>query len=364
MEDQKLALLDRYDPSWAMTPFWQGDTVYNESVVLIPDENGVMRAPLFYRADRILSVRDDTLCRVFTPGVDYTLADNCLCAAPGSAMPHFTYDEFYCPDRIGEDVMDWDFGGHQRVAGGHFFYPKNLHVTYTHTDPWPFAVPPFKGDRLPRLMEKLNTCQVLTAVFYGDSVTSGDEVSGFLNIRPYQPIWTSMFCKRLQSVYGCVTHEIDTALGGTDTFWGLEHARSRVAAFAPDLVLLGFGNNDRAPVEEYIGRIRQIISAVREVSPHTEFILVDPMTPNRHIARSTDHYRWYALQDSYALAQHALERELSGVAALELMQLHLDMQTRKRFIDINANNINHPNDFFYRVIAQACAALVIPPERR
>ena len=46
MEDQKLALLDRYDPSWAMTPFWQGDTVYNESVVLIPDENGVMRAPV------------------------------------------------------------------------------------------------------------------------------------------------------------------------------------------------------------------------------------------------------------------------------------------------------------------------------
>ena len=363
MDKGLMQRLDRFDPSWALSPIWEGDTVYNESVVMVPDEKGDMRAPLLYHADQILSVRDSTLRREFKEGIDYVLEDNCICRTPQSSMPHFTYDEFYCPNEIGELIMDYDFGGHLKVDGGLFFYPKNIHVTYTHSDAWPWKKPAFKGDRLPRLMEKLRTCQVLTTVFFGDSVTSGDEVSSFLNIEPYQPIWTSLFCKRLQTKYGCVTHEIDTALGGTDTAWGLQNAKTHVAAFQPDLVLLGFGNNDRMPAAEYIANIRKIIEIIRSDSPHTEFILVDPMTPNRYISRTTDHYRWYALQDEYAWAQQRLEKKMDGVAALEIMQLHLDMQERKRFWDINANNINHPNDFFYRVIAQACTALVVPPEK-
>ena len=252
MDQDLLQRLDRFDPSWALSPIWEGDTVYNESIVMVPDKEGNMRAPLLYQADRILSVRDSTFRREFKEGIDYVLEDNCICRTPQSSMPHFTYDEFYCPNEIGELIMDYDFGGHLKVDGGLFFYPKNIHVTYTHSDSWPWKKPAFKGNRLPRLMEKLRSCQVLTTVFFGDSVTSGDEVSSFLNIEPYQPIWTSLFCKRLQTKYGCVTHEIDTALGGTDTAWGLQNAKTHVAAFKPDLVLLGFGNNDRMPVQDYI----------------------------------------------------------------------------------------------------------------
>ncbi len=355
--------LDRIDPNWVMHPFWKGDTVYNESVVFVPDEEGNMSAPLFYKADKILSVRDSTLRIVYEEGKDYILKDGRLWRTENSAIPHFTYDEFFCPNEIGDLIMNYDFGGHLKVDGGHFFYPKNIHVTYTHSDKWPWKIPEFKGERcLPRLMSKLRSCQVMTAVFFGDSVTSGDEVSGFLNIEPYQPIWTSLFCKCLQSKYGCVTHEIDTALGGTDTEWGLQYAKARVAALKPDFVILGFGNNDRCPTAEYKEKIKKIISLVREDSPETEFILVDPMTPNRFISRTTDNYRWYATQDEYALAQLELENELEGVAALEIMQFHINFQERKRFWDINCNNINHPNDFFYRFMAQVCTALVVPDE--
>ena len=355
--------LDRIDPDWALYPFWKGNTVYNESVIFVPDKNGNMWAPLFYNPDGIISVRDSTLRVVYKEGKDYFLQDGKIWITEDSAIPHFKYDEFFCPNETGELIMNYDFGGHLKVDGGHFFYPKNIHVTYTHSDGWPWQEPKFKGDRcLPRLMKKLRGCEVLTAVFFGDSVTSGDESSGFLNIEPYQPIWESLFCKRLQKIYGCVTHEIDTALGGTDTVWGLENAKAKVGAMKPDFVILGFGNNDRCPVGEYKERIRKIISLIREESPKTEFILVDPMTPNRFISRTTDNYRWYAEQDEYALAQLELENEMEGVAALEIMKLHINFQYRKRFWDINANNINHPNDFFYRIMAQVCTALVVPSE--
>lgn len=355
--------LDRIDKSWALTPFWEGNTVYNESVVFVPDKNGNMCAPLFYKVDKVISVRDYTLRIEYEEGRDYTIENNMICRTENSRMAHFTYNEFYCPDEIGENIMNYDFGGHLRVDGGLFFYPKNIHVTYTHSDSYPFAKPKFKGELLPRTMEKLRTCQVMTAVFYGDSIISGDEVSGFLNIEPHQPIWESLFCKQLQSKYGVVIHEIDTALGGTDGKWGIANAKTHIANFKPDFVILGFGNNDRCSVDEYLDNIRTIVKTVREDSPETEFILVDPMTPNRFIARTTDNYRWNVYQKDYALAHLALEREISGLAVLEIMQLHLDMQERKRFWDINNNNINHPNDFFYRIMAQACTAMVVPTEK-
>ena len=348
-----------------MMPFWEGDTVYQESVVFVPDENGGMQAPLFYQPDRILSVRDNTFRTEYEYGRDYLLKDNRIIRTENSRMSHFTYDEFFCPDRTGEDVMLYEPGGHIVVAPGSFFNPKSVNVTYTHKEQWPYEKPQFKGDKLlPRVMKKLRTPSVLTAVFFGDSVMSGDDCSDCINMEPHQPEWTVNVCQQLCRIYGCFIHRIDTAIGGTDLTWGKETCAARVAAFKPDLALIGFGNNDRCPVEEYLDGLREIIETVRKTSPETDFIIVDPMRPNSQITRSTDGYRWDALQTEYALAHLCLEREYEGLAVLEIMQLHQNMLQRKRFWDINNNNINHPNDFFYRVIAQTCVALLAPPEKQ
>ena len=61
MDKDLMQRLDRFDPSWALSPIWEGDTVYNESVVMVPDKNGDMRAPLLYHADQILSVSESLL---------------------------------------------------------------------------------------------------------------------------------------------------------------------------------------------------------------------------------------------------------------------------------------------------------------
>lgn len=40
-----LTCLDRYDPSWALAPVWEGDTLYNESVLLVEDADGPGAGP-------------------------------------------------------------------------------------------------------------------------------------------------------------------------------------------------------------------------------------------------------------------------------------------------------------------------------
>ncbi|MHB1452623.1 MAG: SGNH/GDSL hydrolase family protein [Saccharofermentanales bacterium] len=361
MLDNKLVKLDRFRQDWAMTPVWEGDTVYNETVLMVPDKDGFAEAPLLYTPDAILSVRSDSLEKEFIVGKDYVIQGNRICRTAASEMPCFTYDEFWCPDETGELVMDYAPGGHIKVNGGWFFQPKVIHVSYTHHDRWPWPKPQYKGSLLPRVMKKLQTPEVLTIVFYGDSIVSGDEVTSFLNMEPQTPIWTAMFSRQLYTIYGSVIHMIDTALGGTDTKWGLAHAKTHVASFRPDIAVLGFGNNDRIPVEEYAGNMKLMMEMIREDSPETSFILVDPMVPHRQISRSTDGYRWVASQEQYTLANRRFECE--GVVTMDNMDLHLHLRERKRFYDLSSNNINHPNDFMYRIMAQMCTALLVPPEK-
>ena len=355
--------IDRFDRQWAMQPFWEGNTVYNESVVFVKDKQGKMEAPLFYTPDKIISVRDYSLSLEYELGRDYIIDGNKIVATENTRMSYFEYDEFFVPGQYGENIMNYDKGGNLRVAGGGFFHPKDIHITYTHSDEYPFKKPEFKGKYIPRLIKKFAAPSVITAVFYGDSITSGDECSDYLNLPPYQPEWLINTCQWLCVKYGCFIHRIDTAIGGTDLEWGIENCESRVANLKPDVAFIGFGNNDRCSVEEYLDKLRVIINKVRAISPETDFVIIDPMRPNRFISRTTDGYRWDVLQGDYAKAHLCLQDEFEGVMVLEMMQLHLDFQERKRFWDINNNNINHPNDFFYRILAQNAAVQLIEPHR-
>ena len=356
-----LTCLDRYDPSGARAPVWEGDTLYNESVLLVEDADGRAQAPLLYPPEEILSVRDYTLKTTYAPGRDWSVSDGQICRVPGSPLPCFPYEEFYCLNNPPADsVMNYAFGRHILVGPGHVFQPRVVNVTYTHKGAWRWQKPAFKGDRLPRTLEKLRRGQPLTFVFYGDSVVSGDEVTSFLNLEPHTPIWSEMFCRRLEEAYGSPIRLVDTAVGGTRMEWGLEHLQTEVADYHPDLAVIGFGNNDRFSPAEYKEKLAAMVADLRCTCPDTEVILMDPLTPNRFIARGDDGYMWNVFQPYYAQKNLELEQEISGAAALEINRPHLQLQEIKRFHDMTANNINHPNDWFYRVVAQIASRLLIP----
>ena len=54
-----------------------------------------------------------------------------------------------------------------------------------------------------------------------------------------------------------------------------------------------------------------------------------------------------------------IAKDTEGVAVADIGGVHRYMQERKRFIDMTSNNVNHPNDFFYRVHAQFLAGMLI-----
>jgi hypothetical protein len=48
-----------------------------------------------------------------------------------------------------------------------------------------------------------------------------------------------------------------------------------------------------------------------------------------------------------------------GVVVADMTAIHSYMLQSKRFIDMTANNINHPNDFLVRAYAQVVCTMLI-----
>ena len=100
----------------------------------------------------------------------------------------------------------------------------------------------------------------------------------------------------------------------------------------------------RVTPEEYGENIRAIMAAARAGNPECEFVLVATSLPNGEVGR------FLGCQAEYLPVLQALEGE--GVAVADMTGLHEYLLTRKRFCDMSANNVNHPNDFLARAYAQ------------
>ena len=116
----------------------------------------------------------------------------------------------------------------------------------------------------------------------------------------------------------------------------------------PDLAVIAFGMNDGSTGVKtctYIWNLLKIMAAVRAENPRCEFILIATSLPNPLSSFATGMHEAYR--------PWVLRLGQKGVAVTDLTRLHRDMLAHKRFEDFNSNNINHPNDFFARVYAQA-----------
>lgn len=82
-----LTCLDRYDPSWALAPVWEGDTRITKASCSWRTPTARAQAPLLYPPEEILSVRDYTLKTTYAPGRDWSVSDGQICRVPGSPLP-------------------------------------------------------------------------------------------------------------------------------------------------------------------------------------------------------------------------------------------------------------------------------------
>ena len=351
----------KYNLDAYMTPIWQGDTVYNETLMFVPDAKTkkIEAAPLLYKPTKILSVRSFDLKTEYVEGFDFVVTpDGCIELTEDSRIPQWKYNDFY---RVVPDV----YALNSKSAPGRYLKYGDANmanmqvcVTYTHTEKWAGPVPAYQGSTLSRSVKLLSEKKPITIVFNGDSLMEGCDASGGkFNIDPHMPIWPIMATEELRKVYGGTVNYINTAVGGTTSEWGLNEVENNIIKHNPDLVVLGFGTNDgtgNMDPNQYKSNIEQIIAKTRAKNPNCEFILVSSLVPN------PDADGWAkAVHHQYPAKLEEIAASNSGVAVVKMYDMQQYVLTKKRYWDMTSNNVNHCTDFFIRFTAQSVAQALI-----
>jgi len=318
----------------AMYPFWEGQRIYKESVLLLSREGQPASGSLLFTPSRILSVTDATHHRKFTRGVDFEVVGNRLFAVNNSKIQTMSDKEF----ATGE--FPWT-----RFDGKHVF------VTYDHDGQWQGPKPASQCELLPRTVAKLKARKQVRIAAFGDSITLGINVSGFLNQPPYLPPWPSLVAHKIGNV-----KLFNLGLGGATSQWAKDNAKDLIGSLKPDLVLVAFGMNDfwSLTPKLYIENIKAAMEAIRSVHPTAEFLLISSMKFDPD----------YTKEEPYVsnLAGYANElRALSGrgVAFFDMTHLSESLYSAKSSKDLTTDPM-HPDDFLARCYAQGVAATIQP----
>ena len=332
-----------------LTPIWTGDVAFQESVMVLADEDG-STAPIqmLYPATEILKVQSSDLQTTYTEGADYALdEEGRLVIVNGGSIPVTPYQEVHLDAELPGKSFQKEDGGYLRFSEHGFYHKRQIAVTYRHAQGWYGAIPKRQGSRLLKTRAKLEGKQPLHILFYGDSITAGANASGTMGLPPYLPRFSDIVVEEWKTQYGYEDiHMTNTAVGGKNCFWGVEQAKERVAAYAPDLLVLGFGMNGHAEPEEHRANLLKIIDIARGVNPECEVILIATTLPNRILPH------FWRKQALYLAEAKKIAEENQGIAVAEMTTMHQDLLQRKRFVDMTGNNVNHPNDYLTRVYAQ------------
>jgi acetyl esterase/lipase/lysophospholipase L1-like esterase len=329
---------------FCMNPIWAGDNAYDESVWPIAEQDGTVKdISLLYNADEILSVQNTERNIVYTKGVDYSLVDGKFHILTGSKIKVTSYATYH---PTSGNTPSNQTGMYTYYIGETPELLKNqIYITYRHSENWSFNVPSNKSTLLPKTIQRLKSNQNLNIVFYGDSIMEGFNTTGFMNMQPYMPTWSSLVTKSIQKAYPNATvTSTNTGLQSTSSAWGVQNIESHVNALNPDLVVVAFGMNEGS-VTDFINNTNSMITKIKDINVDCEIVLVSTMLPN------PDAPGFNCNQGDFGPAMLGqLEKE--GVAVADVTSLHRNLLTKKKFADMTGNNVNHPNDYMARCYAQ------------
>lgn len=366
LEDNSGMTYDRYDLKTYLYPYWEGNTVYNETLWFAAERS----APLMYRPDEILKVTSYDLKTVYEEGVDYTVDGKNIVLTETSRIPFMPESEYFKSSTNGQIPVPKtdDFGrvlGYVYANEGSDISLRQVAVTYTHSDRGEWVEPVVQTDKISRTLAKLEAGETIKMVFYGDSITVGANASEFVKCDPYAESYVNMIKSYFRRRYPNATVDCkNNAVGGTDSNWandvsmgnlqfdamdGGKHFETRVADEHPDLLFVAFGMNDSGYSHyNYESNIRSVVARAQEANPDIEIVLISGMIGN---PGTVFHNKSYSMYEN-ALATIAKEFEHVAVARVWTNVNTVYETLGKRFQDCTANNANHPNDFMMRVYAQ------------
>ena len=338
----------------SMEPFWQGTTMYNESVLMVSHSGELPEANMLFEPIEIISVRSARLDQEYQENVDWVLEDGKFKLTANSRIPYLSAEELYYSNHTEGATIPMVNGGAVLYSEGSYFHDRQIVITYTHAaNVWEGPVPQLADTTLTSTFSKLRSGEPLTIVLYGDSIADGSNSSSFVGAPPHLPSWGEMAAQTLEDYYGSHITFLNQSVGGTTSQWGAEQASNRVATHNPDLVIIAFGMNDGSGTgigdgvdpATFKNNIMSIINTVRTTNPTAEFLLVGTTLPNAETI-------FLDQQPNYFVQLQSIADTMNGVAAANMTAVHSELLEQKNYIDMTGNNVNHPNDFLSRWYAQ------------
>lgn len=390
------------------TPFWVGDRMYDESVMLVAktdDKGNIIEAPrakLLFEAEKIESVtwyfheNNGSDIKKFNEDVDF-IYENGYIVAKGSIVHNdiLEMDEFitnmpYVTDKMltGEqkfpgltlhsDIPSKSDGLCLPFTEGYQIVQMQLCVTYTHAENvWTGTVPEYLGDTtLKNTLTKLQNKEEVNVLVFGDSISTGANSSSVLGINPGLPTWPQMFAESLSSYYGTTVNLKNTSVGGWTSANGVgggtgwiagqqvqkpglatQFASGELKGYVPDIAIIGFGMNDATlglSIDTFCNNIMSMINTVRKQNPDCEIILLGTMLANPMAKNQSKN------QTEYTEYLKKISKNYENVSVVDIGAIHQDLlDSGKYFTEMSSNNVNHPNDFFARVYAMNLLATLI-----
>ncbi len=347
---------------------------------------------LLYPISSIVSVTSYDGSKVYVEGVDYVVEDGKLKVTADSSIKCITSAKYY--NHTGSLINTTNPATGQMVPtfwGESMVKQWQVSVTYTHDTAWEGFAQESQLEVYQNLVKKLVAGEDVTVFFYGDSITWGACASFHENTKPKQGSYAMLFTEALADLFGytvkyintgivatmpCATVPtadyvggergtityVNTAIGGWTSTDGVnnfdKHVKAPFETYGCDLFVLAYGMNDGGlNARATTANMKKMATKMYELNPEAAVMFVATMTP--HTGSNWDHAS-IGLQEAEFLKQAENFRKDGKVCAVACVNsVSKAVQEHKTFNDYSGNNINHPNDWFYRVYAQTLLQTLI-----
>ena len=359
-----------YNDVTRIQPFWKGNIIYNETVLLRKDEStGEVSGNLMFKPVKVLAVKDYTLKTIdYQPNSDYKIEGNKIIRIEGSRIPYLTeanlkgedipegYRLVNSIENVKTDIVNF---GATLYTESPFYYGNQIQVSYVYDvrdivndlDKYPT----YDSIKLLRLQDKIAKGETIKILGQGDSVMFGCSTSKTFDHEPYMDTFIELTRKEMERRNNASVILENIAVGGKESSWGSSDEQIRkIIDNNPDVVFLHFGINDlgsKISKNIYYEQMQKIILNVRVKLPAVEFVLLSPFAPHQ------DMYD-YVKMNEYVEKLYQLEKENNGVKVIDMFNLSKEMIKNKDYYDMTGNGVNHPNDFAARSYVEAIISTI------
>ena len=366
-----------------MQSIFAGTQSLKETVMFL--DKGEVKSLLF-PIKEIVSVTSYDGKTVYEEGKDYVIEDGKLKVTEDSSIKVITSEKYY--NHSGSLIT---MNGKPMFWGESQVKAWQVSVTYTHDAAWEGFMQESQLEIYKDFVGKLVAGEDVTVFFYGDSITWGACSTYLENVEPKQGAYAMLFTEALADLFGytvkyvntglaaampchpvptadyvagergTITY-VNTAIGGWTSNDGVTNfdkfVGEQVEKYGCDLFVLGYGMNDGGfSATTTKTNAKKIVDKLMELMPEVSVMMVSTMTPHTGSNWDFDSIKQQERQFESLAKQYRKDDKAVAVACVHSVSVAI--QEHKTFNDYSGNNINHPNDWFYRVYAQTLLQTLI-----